>query len=372
MKSAAKPYFPALDGLRFFAFLFIFFQHITFYLPSDRSENLILSFLHSNGWIGVSFFFALSGFLTTLLLLQKQDNNGRINVKRFLTGRALRIWPLYFTGLIAGYGLFYLLWNYFRVLPSDFFPSLKFHLPWFLLFLGNWGIVIRGWEYSRAVSELWIICIYQQLYLIWPFIVGQMKNFRHSLFISLGLIIFSLASRAIFLKLGAVHPQIYANTFNWLDTFTLGSLVAQVLFFKPAILDKIRGPFSSFWQLTVLALLVIYLYSQTAHDNLGSRQNIWSYPLIGLSATFFLIGGVKPSSLVFKFIRNNLFVSLGKIGYGLYIWHVLALETVFYFAGGKNNYLLVILGLPLTILLAFLSSRLLEKPFLLLKNRKEN
>ena len=88
-------YFENLDGLRFLCFLSVFFFH-SFYTEFDEIKNIPLyHFLKrdvfGNGYIGVKFFFVLSGFLITFLLIEEKKLNGQINVKKFWIRRILRI-----------------------------------------------------------------------------------------------------------------------------------------------------------------------------------------------------------------------------------------------------------------------------------------
>ena len=90
-------FFPGLNGLRFFAALFVLITHLELFkhlngFPDIWNNPLILSF----GSIGVDLFFVLSGFLITYLLLAEKGATGDISLKQFYIRRMLRIWPLYF------------------------------------------------------------------------------------------------------------------------------------------------------------------------------------------------------------------------------------------------------------------------------------
>src|SRR5687768_6448678 len=109
VSSAEKPvvFFSNLDGLRFFCFLAVFFFHSfhTDYLYIRDSPTYIFfkSFIFKNGNLGVNFFFVLSGFLITYLLLKEREFYGRINIVSFWKRRILRIWPLFFACLVFGF-----------------------------------------------------------------------------------------------------------------------------------------------------------------------------------------------------------------------------------------------------------------------------
>ena len=126
MSSNKHIYFSGLNGLRFFAALAVIITHIELIkeqmeFPGLHSKNKIVFEL---GGLGVVFFFVLSGFLITYLLLKEKEQTGTINVKKFYLRRILRIWPLYF--LIVALGFFVL--PHFTFMELPFFSKLNSHL----------------------------------------------------------------------------------------------------------------------------------------------------------------------------------------------------------------------------------------------------
>ena len=95
-----KIYFENLDFLRFIAFFTVFAGHTALgnFLINRIHVDVINKFIwvFSQGGTGVSFFFVLSGFLITYLLLIEKEKTGKINVRNFYVRRILRIWPLYY------------------------------------------------------------------------------------------------------------------------------------------------------------------------------------------------------------------------------------------------------------------------------------
>src|SRR6476660_5257777 len=104
----AKVFFPNLDGLRFFAFFLVYLQHAFGDLLAEIGQpGFWLGRLQTNvsgaGGIGVSFFFVLSGFLITYLILREIQLYGFLDVRAFYIRRSLRIWPLYYAVIIFGF-----------------------------------------------------------------------------------------------------------------------------------------------------------------------------------------------------------------------------------------------------------------------------
>src|SRR5579859_5130760 len=102
-----KVFFPNLDGLRFCSFFAVYLFHIYLllfdkYRPAGISYPLT-RFLFQNGEMGVNFFFVLSGFLITYLLIEEKRVTGKVHIGKFYIRRILRIWPLFY--LCIGFGL---------------------------------------------------------------------------------------------------------------------------------------------------------------------------------------------------------------------------------------------------------------------------
>lgn len=99
-------YFPGLDPLRFFAALMILLVHVDLVKSFFNLETTTTTpfFMRMDfGGTGVNFFFVLSGFLITYLLLCEKDKHTTISLKKFYMRRILRIWPLYYLILLIGF-----------------------------------------------------------------------------------------------------------------------------------------------------------------------------------------------------------------------------------------------------------------------------
>lgn len=164
-----KIFFPNLDGLRFshssssFAHSFST-QHA--YIKQEPWYQLIKVRMFSDGDIGVSFFFVLSGFLISYILLKEQERNGTINIKSFYMRRILRIWPLYYLIVVFGFLIFPMLKTYFGQVPQESADPLLCST-----FLNNFDRIINGKPDAAALGGLWTIAIEEQFYLLWPLFV---------------------------------------------------------------------------------------------------------------------------------------------------------------------------------------------------------
>jgi len=158
MSEKPKIFFPNLDGLRFFSFLIVFFSHIfntkRDYIKEESWYQFFKGQVFMDGDLGVSFFFVLSGFLITYLLLKEKEYAGKIDVKSFYIRRALRIWPLYFFSVFFGFVLFPLIKTYFGEVPNETADPLLCSV-----FLNNFDRIINGMPDSSVLSVLWSVAM---------------------------------------------------------------------------------------------------------------------------------------------------------------------------------------------------------------------
>jgi peptidoglycan/LPS O-acetylase OafA/YrhL len=148
---ARRFYNPALDGLRFFAFLGVFTLHaLSRTVPISPAGSQWSAWETAGrdvGMLGVDLFFVLSSYLITKLLLIEKDRTGTVDIRSFYVRRILRIWPLYFGFLI------------FMLVSQLVGTSHPNGLEWFgyACFFANWVAVYEGrfhsWQYVLDVVD---------------------------------------------------------------------------------------------------------------------------------------------------------------------------------------------------------------------------
>ena len=165
-KKQARVFFPNLDGLRFFAFFAVFLAH-SFY---SENEAVLSSPIHQQikqwnifGIYGVNFFFVLSGFLITYLLMAEEDRFKKIHIPAFYMRRVLRIWPLYYAIVFVGFVLFPI----GKQLIGES-PELQGNIWHYIFFINNYGEPPG----TAILGVLWSIAIEEQFYLFWPLLIG--------------------------------------------------------------------------------------------------------------------------------------------------------------------------------------------------------
>jgi peptidoglycan/LPS O-acetylase OafA/YrhL len=351
-------YLPELDLLRFFAFILVFLSHSvsadeTFYrelsIPMPIAKCIVA--LAAGGAWGVDLFFALSAYLITTLLLREQALFGSISVRAFYLRRCLRIWPLYFGFLLTVTPI--LRWLTLDEMPFRYMVA-------FLLFVGNWSCAWWGYPHTVAAA-LWSVSIEEQFYLIWPLVVCR---WRSALPAVIGvMVVTAFATRAWLGAEGVEHPKIWCNTLARLDPIAAGALVAVVLQHREVHLS--RGLRFSLFLSGIVILAVLGHFD----DFVGAPAQI-SYPIATLGCTAILIatiGAHLPPDA--RLTRWGCY--LGRISYGLYVFHPMILSLVGV-AGTRNaigRLLATAAAFAATVLVAAFSYRFFELPFLRLKRQ---
>ena len=302
----------------------------------------------TSGGFGVQLFFLLSGYLITSLLLRERWVTGQVSLRAFYIRRILRIWPLYFFVLLLA-----ALWPWTGRLPLPYFVG-------YLLLAGNWMTALLGPPGSWA-SILWSVSIEEQFYLSWPLVIKLFSR-AGRLYVAIGLVAVANIAR-LYLAVGSLHPYtVFPNTFAELDSIGVGILCAIVL--------KGSVPLLSTGKRLLLGYIGFALLLGCGYFGrvVSPTFVVVGYPcaVAGCLGLFLAVCGM---SFTFRPL-----IYLGKISYGLYVYHVLALLLVGLALGGKAGTLARFLvywfgGLTLTIVLASASYRWLESPFLRLKEK---
>lgn len=362
-------YHPELDVLRFFAFFFIFIHHSLphdpeFYTKLGTGQWLaqIIAGIGAAGAFGVQLFFMLSSYLVTELIIRERALRSDVDLKAFFIRRMLRIWPLYFAFLAFAWVLQY------------FVPGQ--HIGWraalaFIFLAGNWWIVFVGFPNS-VIFPLWCISIEEQFYLFWPALMRRLS--ARGLMIAAGVLVaianvvrWYLAARQTW------ESRIWCNTFTHLDSIGCGILLAVLL---AGAAPRISALHRSALLLGGLACYGIAgSYFRIKYDPLTTSRVALGYPVALIGAVALFLATLRPRNADRKPGRaQRTFVYLGRISYGLYVFHILGLmlgeRAVHDAYGTLGRYLLRnAVALAISIGLAAASYRFLETPFLSLKQR---
>jgi peptidoglycan/LPS O-acetylase OafA/YrhL len=373
--SEDKLYFKNLDSIRFIAALMVYIGHgirpSYEYLPIKNTIWERVLSLISNGGIGVSIFFVLSGFLITYLLISEYELNLKISIKNFYIRRVLRIWPLYFFVVFFSF----LIYPFLKSLLGVNNP-LGSNFLYYLTFLSNFDVInIDKYCYlSSALSQniTWSVSIEEQFYLFWPllfFLIPKRCWIQSILFVIIGSIIFRLLNY----NDGIV---LYYNTFSVLLDLGLGGLMAYLIKEN----GKIRSFFQNSSTFTHLSFFILSFCLVFWSDSIFSFKYGDAIGRLFISFSFALI--IAAQAMTKSKTKLNLgnisFANKwGKYTYGIYLIHPIAitlidvLVRVLHFP--KTNFislfLMGLVGFFLTLFLSKISYKYYESKFLKLKDK---
>jgi len=332
-------YRPELDVLRCFAFLMVFASHT---VPGSTAVG---------GAFGVDLFFTLSSFLITTLLLRESSVCGALDVTAFYLRRVLRILPLYFGFLLAATTLA-------RSLVPDENLPLKYVVA-FALLCGNWACVLWGYPHSVA-TPLWSVSIEEQFYLCWPLI---MRRWVHRLtMVAVGLVVVSFVTRLCLVLHGAIHPQIWCNTLARLDPIACGALLAVRQ-------DKREITLSPGIRVALLLGGCGVLTAAGRFGDVVGIKALVTFPAVTAACVALLVATLSLQMAPGRGPVVRALVYLGRISYGLYVFHSLFIRAF----GVPSTHaplarlMRAMAALLATIVVAAVSYHWFERPFLRLK-----
>jgi peptidoglycan/LPS O-acetylase OafA/YrhL len=365
-----RVYFPSLDGLRAVSFFGVFLWH---YLGLPY------------GWAGVDVFFVLSGFLITGILYDTRDDIHR--VRNFYVRRTLRIFPLY-------YGVFlviFLLTPWLRWAWTWQWIAWPLYLGNFLRFLYphlNNGFVsgfadahLLSRTYPRLdlrLGHFWTLCVEEQFYLLWPWVVFTVRDRRKLMAICVACIalvgfarVFAMAHMPEALVSGEV---IFHSTPFRFDTLLVGALIA--LLYRGAHrvqMQRVAHITLGVAALCVLAVAVYWFRFHVSNFNNAVTRHPSLLTLIAVFSGALMLRTLVPGTIAYRIFNLRWLRTIGTVSYGAYVFHdILHSEynrlVAHYFHHGVDT-ITAVFGMVATLALAFLSYHFFELPILRLKGR---
>lgn len=382
----SKVYFPGLNGLRFFAAFAVVITHIelvkhfqgypTFWIENTSNEltltNVLQKFAFAAGGLGVYFFFVLSGFLITYLLLVEKQKTGTVAVKKFYWRRVLRIWPLYYLIVILGFFVI----PYFTTGGLNFSNrelNENYGLNLFLYLIIFPNIAHSMFNPVPLISQTWSIGVEEQFYIIWPLLAKKAKNIFKAL---IAVFIVMIGIKVILLLLfklgfGSKTLMIIKKFFamSKIECMTIGGMGAYLLFkhqekFKKIVYHPIVLP------LSIIGIPVLILFTPAFLQD--GIHLVYSFLFL------FIIANVSGNPNSFLKLENKVYQFLGKISYSIYMYHFMLIPAVFFMfkkigltpSNEPLTQLIIYISVTgLTVLVSWLSFTYFEGWFLKLKSK---
>ena len=342
---------PELDQLRFLAFFSVFLHHLgdRVALPTAGALTRAVVAVNQAFGFGLTLFFVLSAFLITRLLLAEARTSGSIDVVRFWLRRGFRIWPLYVVGLLIGWAL---------AEGSEQLAMLR----WYSVFGGNLFFVDHGWN-DNPMTPLWSLSSEEQFYVLLPMALVAFGTARAGL---IGLAGITLGIGGVWF-LGSMHLSV--DTVIWSSPAT--SMIAFGAGVVLAAETEGRTLALPIWVRLLIVLgaiggfaLAVGVFDGKSMFPARSGEMAMAGQISAVAACVALIVAVISGPMP----KSPMIAELGRISYGLYVFHMLGLhiaETI----AGVDFFGRPILGLAITVGLAMISDRFLEQPFLRLRER---
>lgn len=355
-------FYGQLEGLRGLAVTLVLVSH--FVIISHFPKLIFLKF----GFWGVNIFFVLSGFLITQILLKGiYDIKKPFQILRnFYLKRTLRIFPIYYLTIICL--AFFHIDNTNAILPYSLTYSLNIGSLW----------ITDG---SGILMHFWSLCVEEQFYLVWPFLL-LITNRKNHLFLIISLIILSILIKFAFCYFHFKNYQIFCNgsTPASFDALSIGGLIAYLKLNKPLLLNKLVN----FKYIPIVLAILFWTGTYFSGDN-SLFYNVFGRIITALTSFCIVsMGALNVPSFLGRILSNNTLRYIGKISYGIYIYHWIIFflfRGIFYkwwvnvdfglFYKLKYN---VYLGSFLfffvaSIIIASISFYLIERPILSLKEK---
>ena len=338
----------------------------------------------SGGFIGVDVFFVLSGFLITSLLLDEHRRTGRADLPAFWARRARRLLPaalVMISAVVLTRGL----------LRPDAIHGLRIDALTAALWSSNWHFALQGTDYfatggnASPLQHTWSLAVEEQFYVVWPLLLAavwagarglRVRRGRLAVIALLGVaastfltsrlaahaspgrVYFGTDTRAQELLIGAALAALLAPTWQWHQ----GSHRARR---SPQSLSRNGVP-------AMLCMFGLVVLAFTAHSATGSPTEFRHGLMLSVSiASAALIAGVvlHTGTLPARLLSLPPLVALGRLSYGVYLWHWPVFEVMTGERTNMHGLRLAAARILITLLIAMASYALVERPARLMRVR---
>ena len=347
-------YFESLNGLRFFAAFLVVIHHSESIRLSYNMFNLKQFSLFNNGGMAVSFFFVLSGFLITYLLLKEKSITNQISIKKFYLRRILRIWPLYyllvFIGTIVLPAILFYISSDVKI-PYSFSDVILYYI-FFTPFMVN---IFYGHHF---LEPLWSIGVEEVFYLIWAPLIKLFKS--RSLTVIILIVVLKITIMVLmflFFKNTVLYQVLSYLKF---ESMAIGALGAYIVFNSKKEISSFLI-FSKPAQFVIFTFVILRLTTFKYFFFYGGLMSFFfNTPLLSsFILDFIFLWMILNLSLnknnIFNF-NNSILNFLGNISYGIYMYHMLVIFLVVLLF---SNFLNSISGIYSTLLFYFITTILI-------------
>ncbi|MEK4677502.1 MULTISPECIES: acyltransferase family protein [Bacillus] len=345
-------YMVGLDSLRGLAIMAVILYHINFnWIPG--------------GFLGVTVFFVLSGYLITDILVTEWRKNKRIDLKEFWFSRTRRLLPGMLVMLVITFA-------WIAIFHSSLLETMRDDSLAALFYVSNWWYIYHKLSYfdnfnqPSPLNHFWSLAVEEQFYVVWPFIISlglyyTKKRSRLILLICLGAA-FSALAMAILYEPGTDPSRIYYGTDTRAFSLLIGAALAliwpsaeltnKIIPKARFILDVVGG--------SALIIILVMFWKTNQYDAFLYRGGM---VILSIATALLVANLAHPASRIAKFLRFRPLRWIGVRSYGIYLWHypILTLTTP-KVNTGDFSLIRAILQFILIIIIAQISWKFIENP----------
>ena len=353
--SVSRPheYFPGLDGLRAIAVLAVLFFHAG---VADAP----------GGFLGVSLFFTLSGFLITGLLISESAATGRIALRRFWGRRVRRLMP---AALVC---LALVLAGSRWLVARASIPSLRIDVVAAAANVANWRFVTAHQSYAElfanqpsAVLHFWSLAIEEQFYLIFPCVVALLLSRRRAWALPVGLTVM-IAASVVASLLTTSHDAVYYGTHTRAAELLIGGLLACVVQRRNGLAvanPALRRPAVDRRLKQVLAFAGLIAFVVLVVNTRQSDGWLYQGGFAALAVLWCIVIVAARAPGPFRaLVSQRPLVALGRRSYGVYLFHWPVFTLLTPSRLGVHGWQARVIQLAIIAAVTEASYRLIERP----------
>ena len=355
--SQPHSHYPGLDTLRALAILMVIPFHLWQLLKGEFVGNTVKAVV-KHGWAGVDLFFVLSGFLIASQLFQSLQRDGRINFRRFYIKRSLRILPSYYVVI-----LLYYIWPAFREKP-DLGPSGSY-----LFFWMNYR------ETASGFSHAWSLCVEEHFYLLFPACVALWAAFPRVIRPGIVLPLLLIAEPMLRLYLWSIDtpffPFVYRQSHTHFDGLLIGISLALIKYARPHWWKRLTA---KPWLTVCFGLILVGSGMALYTDLKMAMSYALSLSLVGIGFGFLLLAAVSPNFWLAR-VKIPGAATIAAMAFTLYLTHKQMIHMAASLVDMSGNHMeqkavTVVLAMVLCTFAAAVVHYLVEKPFLVLRDKQ--
>ena len=337
-----------LTSLRFVFALMVFVSHLGFVKEKDSTLASLFNNILYEGYIGVSFFFILSGFILSYRY-QNELLNGKTSKKSFYNARIARIFPLHLlTFLIA--------------IPLTFYEfaqdKLLYSVQAFTNITLTQSFVPNRIIYYSFNSPSWSISNEMFFYLLFPLIMVFFSRYKQYLKALIPLIIILIPILSLKIPEIYHHQLFYINPLFRIVDFIIGILLYMI--FKRYKEKKTHINFT-YLEITTILILVLFI---AFHKFIPEVSRYSYYYWIPMSLLIIVFAFQRGS--LSKLLSHKVFMHLGHISFSFYLFHQLIIRYTLKinskFFDFENDILLIVFMFIMTLLVSHFGFIWFEKP----------